>query len=225
MYPMFFGPPGAGKGTQAELLSRRLHIPHVSGGGLLRAVAAQGGSSAATIREQLASGEIITDSFVMDLIASRLNQPDCASGAILDGCVRTLEQAEKLDEIMASRGGITHIILLRLPDRVAAARLASRCTSAEGRESTGARQDSPALWTAWARSDDTTAIIPKRQFLYRTITEPIIDYYRARFVIIDIDGDQPIPIVHEQIVQSLSYRASLRPDSGLAENDGKFFLQ
>ena len=100
MYPMFFGPPGAGKGTQAELLSRRLHIPHVSGGGLLRAVAAQGGSSAATIREQLASGEIITDSFVMDLIAARLNQPDCTGGAILDGCVRTLEQAEKLDEIM-----------------------------------------------------------------------------------------------------------------------------
>jgi len=198
MYPMFVGPPGSGKGTQAELLARRLQLPHISAGALLRAAAAQQGSDIAGIRDKLANGEIIKDPFVMELIASRLSQPDCAAGAILDGCVRTLEQAVELDDIMAPRGGITHVIVLHVPDRVAAARLVGRYPSPETGEQ-GYAGD--------RRSDDTAIVIPKRQFFYRTVTAPVIEYYRARMRVIDINGDQPISAVHQQIALTLGLLA------------------
>lgn len=181
MYPMFVGPPGAGKGTQAELLAQRLRVPHISAGDLLRATVARGGRQAASIRAKLDNGEIITDSFVMALIESRLSQPDCALGAVLDGCVRTMEQAAALDRIIADRGGVIRVIVLRLSDRVAAERLAARSS----------------------RSDDEVSVIPTRQFLYKSVTAPVVDYYRARSTVIDIDGDQPVMAIHEQIIRGL----------------------
>jgi adenylate kinase len=194
MYLMLMGPPGAGKGTQADLLARRLLLPHISAGNLLRAAAAQDGPRAVLIRQMQADGEIITDAFVMDLISSRLSRPDCAAGAILDGCVRTLEQAVQLDKIVAHHGGINQVLVLRVSDRVAAVRLENRRSNAEPPES----GRPPAH-----RTDDSAGVIPKRQFLYRTITEPVVDYYRSRTRALDIDGDQSISVVHEQIIAAL----------------------
>jgi adenylate kinase len=189
MYPILIGPPGSGKGTQAELLANRLHVPHISGGDLLRATAVQAGEQAAVIRAKLDSGEIITDSFVMALIESRLSQPDCGDGAVLDGCVRTSEQAVALDRIISDRKGIIRVIVLHLSNQVAAARLAARFSTVAA----GHGQ----------RSDDAGTVIPKRQLLYKSITEPVIDYYRARSPVIDINGDQPILVVHDQIMRGL----------------------
>lgn len=189
MYPILIGPPGSGKGTQAELLANRLHVPHISGGDLLRATAVQAGEQAAVIRAKLDNGEIITDSFVMALIESRLSQPDCRDGAVLDGCVRTSEQAVALDRIISDRKGVISVIVLHLSDQVAAARLAARFSAVAAGQG--------------QRSDDAGAVIPKRQLLYKSITEPVIDYYRTRSPVIDIDGDQPILAVHDQIMRGL----------------------
>lgn len=195
MYLMFIGPPGAGKGTQADLLARRLQLPHISAGNLLRVAAAQDGPRAVLIRQKIADGEIIKDTFVMDLISSRLSEPDCAVGAILDGCVRTVEQAVQLNKITASYGGdITCVIVLQVSDRVAAVRLMNRHSDA------GASGSEHALGQ---RADDSTAVIPKRQYLYRTVTEPVIDYYRSCTTVIDINGNQPVSVVHEEIIAAL----------------------
>jgi adenylate kinase len=209
MYPMFIGTPGAGKGTQARLLAQRLHVPHISAGNLLRATAARGGHQAAVIGAKLDSGEIITDSFVMALIESRLSQPDCVLGAVLDGCVRTLEQAVALDRIIADRGGVIRVIVLHLSDRVAGARLAARSSLAAIRPSADTQHSARHS----QRSDDDATVIPKRQLLYKSITEPIIDYYRARSPVIDIDADQPIMVIHAQIIQALGLEHA---DLGLA---------
>jgi adenylate kinase len=197
MYPIFIGPPGSGKGTQAGLLARRLHVPHISAGDLLRATSAQSGPQAAVVRAKLDSGEIITDSFVMALIESRLGLPDCRDGAALDGCVRTPEQAVILDRIIAARKGVVRVIVLHLSDQVAAARLAAR--SATG--GTGQSE----------RPDDAVTVIPKRQQLYKAVTEPVTDYYRARSPVIDIDGDQPIMVIHDQIIRGLGLSGSRSP--------------
>ena len=132
----------------------------------------------------------------MDIISSRLSEPDCAAGAVLDGCVRTLEQAVQLNEITASCGGVKCVIVLRVSDRVAALRLMNRDFNAEA----------PGLEHAPSqRADDSAAVIPKRQFLYWNVTEPVIDYYRSRATVIDINGDQLVSVVHLQIIDALGF--------------------
>ena len=216
MYFLFTGPPGAGKGTQAELLSLYTGLPLVSGGDLLRAAASGNGIFAAKIKRRLDNGEIITEPFVMDLIEHRLSRQDCGRGAILDGCVRTKDQAIALDRITRSRGGITAVILLDLPDNVATARLAIRqTTSPPDRQeacvdvSRLAAPRSQEGATPYRRPDDHAQIIPKRQFLYKQVTGQAIEHYRNHARLIELDGTQPIAKIHQCILRALCTRPGL----------------
>src|SRR5690348_1957565 len=105
IYPLLVGPPGSGKGTQAELLATVLLLPRISAGDLLRDAASHDGEFANSIRTRLDAGNIIEDDFVLQMVDRRLDEFDCEHGAILDGCVRTLHQAITLDKLMAKRGG------------------------------------------------------------------------------------------------------------------------
>jgi adenylate kinase len=201
MYLLFIGPPGAGKGTQAELLSLYTDLPLVSGGDLLRAAAEGEGIFAARIKARLDNGEIITDPFVMDLLMRRLRQEDCRNGAILDGCVRTRDQAVALDRILSQRGGITAVILLTLADDIAAARLlARRADLRAGIAVPQARRQT----AHHPRPDDREQIIPKRLMLYREVTTPAIEYYRDQASLVELDGTEPISEIHQSILRALN---------------------
>lgn len=209
---MLIGPPGAGKGTQAEFLSKRLGIPRISGGDLIREAVAAGGEATCEIGEILQAGGIIEGPFATNLIMRRLQQTDCRNGAILEGCVRTLDQAIALDqETWHAQQTIKPVILLEVADDVAARRLESRWTS----RSSGAPVDAqlakpPEVSTAepltddlYRREDDIPHVIRKRQHLYRTTTPLAVEYYRERKLLIEIDGEQNSMRVLDDILRAL----------------------
>jgi adenylate kinase len=191
---IFLGPPGSGKGTQAELLAPALRVPHVSTGESLRAEAAAGTAIGREVEPLLASGHLVPDELIERVIEQRLGAPDAVRGALLDGYPRTLPQARALDRLLPASGrGSTFVIVLRLDDRTLTERLLGR---------SGAEH----------RSDDNPSSIQERLLEYRQLTEPVAGHYRDRAVpVLDIDGDADVESVHRRIVQALQ---SLVPDAG-----------
>jgi adenylate kinase len=218
IFPLFVGPPGCGKGTQAEFLSSLFLIPRVSGGDLLRRAAASSGAFAARIRAYLDAGRIIEDPFVMHMIDQRLDEADCKRGAILDGCVRTLGQAVTLDRLMARRGGITLVVSLRIPDDIAASRIASRWTHritgaplSPGRQQEMAAALNDENHDFYRRPEDEPALVRKRQELYRKLTVPAVEYYRRLPSFLELDGTQQAHVLHQDIVRALRLRSDQLP--------------
>jgi adenylate kinase len=211
MLPMLFGPPGAGKGTQAELLSRQTGLPHISGGDLVREAAARGGEIGSKIDAVIRSGGIFDGPLALQLIVKRLQLPDCALGAILDGCARTVGQASMLDRMLSDLGRpITAVIALNVADRVARRRLLSRVVGrpvhgTADRAAVAGLEATPRhkLETVYRRPDDEPSVIEKRQFVYHQSTAPALEYYRHRGLVRDIDGERPADEVHLSILDAL----------------------
>lgn len=210
IYPLFIGPPGSGKGTQAELLATVLLLPRISAGDLLREAASHNGAFAANIRTRLDAGSIIEDTFVLEMVDRRLNEFDCERGAILDGCVRTVHQAIAFDKLMARRGGITLIIFLSISDDLAASRMASRWTH----RTTGAPFSPEQLQGGsvvancgdnefYRRPEDELPVIKQRQKLYWKLTAPAVEYYRHQRNFLELDGTQPVDVIHQHIVDTI----------------------
>ncbi|MCY3784997.1 MAG: adenylate kinase [Chloroflexi bacterium] len=177
---VFLGPPGAGKGTQAEMLVERLQITHVSTGGLFRQAIAEGAPVGMEVRDYVESGRLVPDHLVMqlveDLVAGQRN-----SGICFDGFPRTLAQAEALDGVLASYSAGLHVVLvLDLPDEVALGRLMSR-----------------------GRDDDDYATARYRLEVYQTTTAPLIQYYTERGLVARVDGDADIDTVAQRIGDAL----------------------
>jgi adenylate kinase len=176
---VFFGPPGAGKGTQADLFAARHHIPKISTGDILRKAIQDGTRIGAMVRETLQSGALVGDDLVISIVAERLEQPDTAKGFVLDGFPRTIPQAAALDAILADRGGVSVIALVVHADEVI------RRLGRRGRE------------------DDEAYVIKERLEVYSRETEPVLQYYRRRGVVTILDGNRPLDEVTEAIEQSL----------------------
>ena len=189
MYLILFGPPGAGKGTQAAILQRELGLPQLSTGDMLRAAIAAGtklGRQCKTIMER---GDLVSDEIVVGIISERLDQPDCRNGAVFDGFPRTIAQAEALDRMMASRGTrIGAVIELKVDDEAMVGRMETRV-----RESAGP-----------ARPDDNPETLRRRLGVYRHATEPLLTFYRVQGKLHTVDGMAPIPQVAAEISQALS---------------------
>ncbi|WP_176428903.1 adenylate kinase [Nodularia sp. NIES-3585] len=165
---IFLGPPGSGKGTQAQILAENLNIPHISTGEILRQAMKEQTPLGIKAQSYVNSGDLVPDQLVQDLVEERLSQPDVQSGWILDGFPRKVTQAVFLEELLAEidQGG-ERAINLDAPDDVVVARLLDR-----------------------GRKDDTEEVIRHRLDVYRADTAPLIDYYRDRQKLIKVNGDQ-----------------------------------
>lgn len=180
---ILFGPPGAGKGTQARILTERHGWPQLSTGEMLRAAVKAGSELGKKVDALLTRGELVPNEIVVDIIGERLSQPDCAKGAVFDGFPRTIPQAEALDSMLAKRGGNIELVLeLKVDDAVLLERVAQRI------------KDGGAL-----RSDDTPETLKHRLGVYYGNTAPLLDYYRRRNKLVTVDGMAPIQEVARAI--------------------------
>ena len=169
---LLLGPQGAGKGTQATRISSEYDIPHVASGEILRSEMAAGTELGKRVREVMDRGDLVSDDLMIELIRTRLEQPDTDAGFVLDGFPRTLVQAEALDSILSGIGRSFSVVFsLKIPDEVAFERLRRRA-QLEG------------------RADDTDEAIQRRLDLYHEETEPLIEYYRTRGRLVPIHGDR-----------------------------------
>ena len=183
---LLLAPPGAGKGTQGELLAARLGVRHIAAGDLLRAEARAGTSRGRQIASFQERGDLVPDEIVFDLLIPAVVEAAANGGYILDGFPRTLPQAIAAAELGAQLGVMLHAtVYLYAPDAVLTERLLARA-SQEG------------------RADDTAGVIRHRLEVFAETTGPLVAYYRKRGILVDVDADQPPESVTAQIQTRLS---------------------
>lgn len=184
---ILLGPPGAGKGTQAESLAKRKGLIQLSTGDMLRAAVKAGTEIGRKAEAIMKSGGLVPDEVVIGIIADRIAEPDCANGFILDGFPRTLKQAAALDELLDSKGTILDAVIeLKVDDNALLARIEKRAND------TIAAGGTP-------RADDNAEALKTRLMAYYRETSPLIGYYFAQGKLKSIDGMAPIEEVSRQI--------------------------
>jgi len=189
---ILLGPPGSGKGTQAQRLVQRYGIVQLSTGELLRAAVAMQSPVGLKARDIMASGGLVPDEIVIGIISDRLDQPDAAKGFILDGFPRTVPQAQALDELLKKKHmRLDAVIELRVNESALLQRVESRVAEmrARGEE---------------VRVDDTPEVLTKRLASYRSLTEPLIHYYSERRKLLTVDGMMTIEHVTREINRILT---------------------
>ena len=176
---VILGPPGAGKGTQAELLSEALGIPHISTGDLFRANISQGTAVGVEAKKYLDAGNLVPSEITVDIVRARVGEPDAAKGFILDGFPRSTEQADALKEILASLdSSLDAVLSFEVDTDVVVDRMLAR-----------------------GRADDTEEVIRNRMAVYTKETAPLLAYYGDQVKTIDAVGD--IQDVHQRVLSAL----------------------
>jgi adenylate kinase len=170
MRVVLMGPPGAGKGTQASVVSARLGVPHVSTGDIFRANVAGGTPLGVEAKKYMDAGDYVPDSVTNDMVRDRLAQPDAAAGFLLDGYPRTVAQVEELDGMLAAAStSIDHVVELTVDTDEVVARLVKRAAEQ-------------------GRSDDTEDVIRRRQEIYAEQTAPLTAVYAEHGLLVQVDG-------------------------------------
>jgi adenylate kinase len=196
---ILLGPPGSGKGTQAQRLIHRYGIVQLSTGEMLRAAVAAQTPVGLKAKDIMAGGGLVPDEVVIGIISDRLDQPDAANGFILDGFPRTVPQAEALDDLLKKkRLKLDAVIELRVNESALLQRVETRAaeTRARGEE---------------VRVDDTPEVLVKRLASYRTLTEPLIHYYSERRKLLTVDGMMTIEHVTHEIGRILTAIGAVEP--------------
>lgn len=182
---LLLGPPGAGKGTQADLLVRRLGIVQIATGDMLRAAVRAGSPVGRQAQGFMDRGELVPDEVVIGVAEERLREPDAAKGFILDGFPRTVAQAEALDRLLDRLGvRLECCVALQVDEDELVKRLRERASIEQ-------------------RSDDSETVIRTRMQVYREKTQPLIDYYEARGVLREVEGEGTIEEVAARIEEAL----------------------
>jgi adenylate kinase len=182
---LIMGPPGAGKGTQAVALATDHGVPAISTGDLFRSHVREGTPLGTVAREYLDRGEYVPDTITNDMVAERLGRPDCATGFLLDGYPRTLDQVAALDAILAASDRALDTVVALVVDPEELVRRLVRRASLQH------------------RSDDTEDVIRRRQAVYAEETAPLLAEYAARGVLVTVDGSGTVDEVTARVRQSL----------------------
>ena len=185
---VLLGPPGSGKGTQARLLAERLGIPQISTGEMLRAAVREGTPLGQRVKAVMEAGDLVSDDLMIALIRERIAAPDARGGFVLDGFPRTVDQAAALDRLLAGNGmKISAVLNLSVPDAALMDRLAGR----SGQEN---------------RADDRRETVLERLRVYHEKTEPLVEFYRRRRSLTDVDGMGEVAEVAARIGESLEQK-------------------
>ena len=178
---VLLGPPGAGKGTQAQVLCEHLNVPAISTGDMLREAVTEGSQLGRRVQEIMASGALVDDATMAEVVRERLARPDARQGFLLDGYPRTLPQARTLEGILDGMSEeLDAVLLVEVPEAELVRRTLLR-----------------------GRADDTENVVRERLRVYREKTEPLIGYYKERGLLRAIDGDRPIEEVTARMLVDL----------------------
>ncbi|MFN3531956.1 MAG: adenylate kinase [Candidatus Brocadia sp.] len=209
---VFLGPPGAGKGTQAEIISKEKKLPHISSGNLLREAVETGSETGIKARDYIEKGLLVPDQIVVDIIKDRIVKDDCKGGFILDGFPRTLSQAKVLDETLKKLGNKLDLVfyfavseesvVLRLSGR----RICSNCGVNYHIKFVPSAKDGicdKCGGKLYQRADDKLETVLERLRVYREQTEDLIEYYRKNGILKEVISDANIEIITKNILDTI----------------------
>lgn len=184
---ILFGPPGAGKGTQAQFIVDRYSVVQLSTGDMLRAAVAEGTELGKMAKAVMDRGDLVDDEIIIGIIGDRIDEPDCRNGFILDGFPRTQAQAEGLDALLDKKGlKLDAVVEIRVPDEELYKRIETRAAETGG-----------------ARADDNAETLKKRLDVYHSQTAPVLSYYEKQGMLETVNGLQPIEAVTAEIMRIL----------------------
>ncbi len=210
---VMLGPPGSGKGTQAKRLVDVLGIPHVSSGDLFRHHLSEGTELGRMAQKYMERGELVPDAVTVEMVIDRLRQPDCEEGVVLDGFPRTLTQAEALDEALREQGMAVSVVpLIHVSDeevirRITARRVCKDCGAVynlafERPEEEGVCDVCGG--ELYQREDDDQETVRHRLYTYYRETSPLIGYYFAQGLLVEIDGERPMADVQRDLREAVA---------------------
>ncbi|MGH9385560.1 MAG: adenylate kinase [Vicinamibacterales bacterium] len=228
---VMLGPPGAGKGTQAERFAREFGIPKVSTGDTLREAVHSGSELGRAVKAVMARGELVGDDLMLGIVRDRLARPDAADGFVLDGFPRTVAQAEALDAMLADRGPVI-VVEIQVPDEELVARVKARRVCDDCGANAGVFAHSPtelpekclhtdrcrSVGPKWStRTDDSELVVRERLRVYHRQTQPVIAHYRGQTTYRAIDGRQSPDRVGEALIDAVASALGRRPSELVAE--------
>jgi adenylate kinase len=212
---VLLGPPGAGKGTQAQRLQRVVHLPHIASGDVFRDIRRQDSELANEIRGFMDDGKYVPDDLTIRLVLSRLDQPDAQNGFLLDGFPRTIPQAEALDRILTSEGRRVELALyITIPPELMIVRIQGRIICPQCHTIYNLVSNPPKIdnvcdvcgHTVERRTDETPEVLQTRLEIYLNQTQPLVNYYRQEGILHQLDGSRPMREVESNVDTALGLR-------------------
>jgi adenylate kinase len=212
MYVIMLGAPGAGKGTQADILSQEMNLPHIASGDLFRQALDKKTEVGILARSYMDKGELVPDEITIKMILERVNQSDCASGCLFDGFPRTLQQAKVLDKVLKEQGkSIDEAVYIEVPNEELVKRLSGRwlCRTCQtpyhiinSPPKTPGKCDKCG-GELYQRSDDREETVRDRLNIFFAHTVPIVDYYEKQNKLIRVNGNLGMQAVAKEIISAL----------------------
>ena len=212
IYIVILGPPGVGKGTQAKVLKEKLNLPHISSGDIFRENIRNGSRMGIMAQTYMKKGELVPDDVTIAMIRERFSRPDCFNGAILDGFPRTPGQADALALLLESFGGFVNLVpFITAPNDVLMERLVGRWTCRVGAHIFHEKYNPPQIAgicdfdgsELYQRDDDKAETVIHRIDVYQEQTAPLIDYYKQRGTLVEINGFMSIDQVSVELLSAL----------------------